>query len=260
MACTAHFYYHLDQLGSVRFTTHDLGGVHAFFSYGSYGSRFCDGDCTDKPRFGYAGQYTDPESGMQYLRARYYDSTTQQFISRDPMEGATGQPYAYANGNPVNVTDPSGNCPVCLFLVGVGLNVVADVGMDFVFDNANFNFWNSVGGSLSNPLTYLGSIPLKYAGRVGRLAQEITNPVPQRLARVVPGTRSLEALGRRVGEEGMRLVGFDNEHVARRQSNSLSLNPYHGGAPRHHVNLCYASVGVRLVHTFVGVADRHRQA
>lgn len=39
---------------------------------------------------------------------RYYDSSTQQFISRDPLEGKTGQPYGYAYGNPVNYVDPSG--------------------------------------------------------------------------------------------------------------------------------------------------------
>jgi uncharacterized protein RhaS with RHS repeats len=43
-----------------------------------------------------------------YMRARYYDPATQQFLSRDPLEGASGQPYAYAWGNPVNYTDPAG--------------------------------------------------------------------------------------------------------------------------------------------------------
>jgi uncharacterized protein RhaS with RHS repeats len=45
---------------------------------------------------------------MVYLRARYYDPFTQQFISRDPLEGTTGQPYAYAYGNPLNFVDPAG--------------------------------------------------------------------------------------------------------------------------------------------------------
>jgi uncharacterized protein RhaS with RHS repeats len=43
-----------------------------------------------------------------YLRARYYDPLTQQFLSRDPLESASGQPYAYAWGNPINYTDPAG--------------------------------------------------------------------------------------------------------------------------------------------------------
>src|SRR5262245_37033288 len=48
-------------------------------------------------------------SGLLYLRARYYDPATQEFISRDPI--GSGQPYVYAGGNPVNYIDPSGNWP-----------------------------------------------------------------------------------------------------------------------------------------------------
>jgi RHS repeat-associated protein len=52
----------------------------------------------------------DPETGFQYLRARYYDPTTGQFLTRDPLEAITGQPYSYAQDNPVNGTDPTGLC------------------------------------------------------------------------------------------------------------------------------------------------------
>jgi RHS repeat-associated protein len=60
--------------------------------------------------FQYAGQYTDTESGLQYLRARYYDPNTQQFLTVDPLVDETGQPYGYAADNPMNVVDPSGLC------------------------------------------------------------------------------------------------------------------------------------------------------
>jgi RHS repeat-associated protein len=53
-------------------------------------------------------QYTDAESGLVYLRARYYDPTTGQFISRDPIESVTRVPYSYAGNNPLNNVDPSG--------------------------------------------------------------------------------------------------------------------------------------------------------
>jgi RHS repeat-associated protein len=41
---------------------------------------------------------------------RYYDPTTGQFLTRDPVEAFTQQPYLYAFGNPVNLIDPSGLC------------------------------------------------------------------------------------------------------------------------------------------------------
>lgn len=45
-----------------------------------------------------------------YLRARYYDPTTAQFLTRDPMVATTRSPYGYVGGNPLNGIDPSGNC------------------------------------------------------------------------------------------------------------------------------------------------------
>jgi len=66
-------------------------------------------DTTTSP-FGYTGQYTDTETGFQYLRARYYDPATAQFLSRDPLVTETRSAYAYAEGNPFNLVDPSGLC------------------------------------------------------------------------------------------------------------------------------------------------------
>jgi len=35
--------------------------------------------------FRFGGQYQDSESGLYYLRARYFDPATAQFISMDPL-------------------------------------------------------------------------------------------------------------------------------------------------------------------------------
>lgn len=58
----------------------------------------------------FSGQYTDAETGLVYLRARYYDPTTAQFLTIDPLLPATGTPYAYVVGNPLNAVDPAGTC------------------------------------------------------------------------------------------------------------------------------------------------------
>src|SRR5205807_6855990 len=44
------------------------------------------------------------------LRARYDDPSTGSFLSRDPLSGATHEPYSYANENPLNERDGSGLC------------------------------------------------------------------------------------------------------------------------------------------------------
>jgi RHS repeat-associated protein len=45
-----------------------------------------------------------------YLRARYYDPATGQFLTRDPLQALTKQPYAYVDDDPLNATDPLGLC------------------------------------------------------------------------------------------------------------------------------------------------------
>ncbi len=56
------------------------------------------------------GRVVDPETGLIYLRARYYDPTTGQFLSRDPAVAVTGSAYGYVDGDPLNGSDPSGLC------------------------------------------------------------------------------------------------------------------------------------------------------
>jgi uncharacterized protein RhaS with RHS repeats len=42
---------------------------------------------------------------------RYYDPTTDSFISVDPAVQSTNQPYVFVNGDPLNATDPLGLDP-----------------------------------------------------------------------------------------------------------------------------------------------------
>ena len=55
-------------------------------------------------------------SGMQYMRNRYYDPVHGRFTQEDPIGLAGGlNLYGYANGDPVNYSDPFGLSPVGLF-------------------------------------------------------------------------------------------------------------------------------------------------
>jgi hypothetical protein len=48
------------------------------------------------------------ENQMIYLRARTYDPVTAQFLSPDPLAAISGETYAYAAADPINLTDPMG--------------------------------------------------------------------------------------------------------------------------------------------------------
>lgn len=106
-------YLHHDQLGSTRLLTDATGKVAAGFSYTAYGDLAGKTGSATTP-LGYAGQYTDAETGLQYLRARFYDPGTAQFLTRDPIELLTGQPYVYAFNNPLQFGDPTGLFAIAL--------------------------------------------------------------------------------------------------------------------------------------------------
>ncbi len=77
--------------------------------YGEFGVGGGSGGspCTDVTPFGFAGEYTD-SSGLIYLRARWYDPVSGQFLSVDPLVDVTRDAYGYAGGNPLQFTDPLG--------------------------------------------------------------------------------------------------------------------------------------------------------
>src|SRR5205823_1374294 len=101
------YYYQQDQLGSTRAMTDASGSVVATYTFDAYGNITSQTGNVSNP-FLYSGQYRDAESGLYYLRARYYDPTTGQFLSRDPMLNRTWMPYSYAANDPANLTDSSG--------------------------------------------------------------------------------------------------------------------------------------------------------
>ena len=105
-------FYHHDQLGSTRMLTNTSGEATATFSYSAYGQP-AGSTGTQTTPLGYAGQLTNEQSGLIYIRARFYDPVTGQFLTRDPLVAITGAPYGYAETNPLNFTDPTGLGP-CL--------------------------------------------------------------------------------------------------------------------------------------------------
>jgi RHS repeat-associated protein len=99
-------YYHHDQIGSTRALTSPTGAVSTF-SWSPWGQSAASSGSLTTP-FGWAGQYADSESGLVWLRARYYSPSTGQFLSRDPLVAQTRAPYSYAADSPLNYLDRSG--------------------------------------------------------------------------------------------------------------------------------------------------------
>ena len=107
---TTQWYFH-DVLGSTRALLDSGGAIAGAYGYDPYG-RLTGHTGTATTPIEYAGAYTDAETGFVYLRARYYDPATAQFITVDPAVDATQSAYTYGSDDPLNEEDPSGWCAI----------------------------------------------------------------------------------------------------------------------------------------------------
>ncbi len=102
--------YHYDYRGSTIALTADNGNVTDRMEYSLYATWTYHAGTNDTPFLfnGRHGVMTDP-NGLLYMRARYYNPFLCRFINADPSGFGGGlNCYAYANGNPVSLSDPTG--------------------------------------------------------------------------------------------------------------------------------------------------------
>ena len=125
-------YYMTDALGSTTALTGTTGAVTGTYAYTPFG-QVSTHTGIDTP-LQYGGGYADAETGLTYLLARYYDPATGLFTTPDPLLDLTNQPYAYAGNDPINQTDPTGQCPWCVIAGGAILGGGIDLGIQ-VADN-----------------------------------------------------------------------------------------------------------------------------
>ncbi|PTA66362.1 hypothetical protein C8263_18360 [Deinococcus arcticus] len=121
-----------DALGSTLGLVNANGAFSSTYVYGPYGETIQTGN-VDSNSNQYAAREKDA-GNLYYYRARYYNSELGRFISQDPigLEGGINW-YAYANGNPVQISDPYG-----LWGTFVQGGVSADAG--FLFGGAGASY------------------------------------------------------------------------------------------------------------------------
>jgi RHS repeat-associated protein len=107
-------FYEYDGAGSVRQLTNLAANVTVTdtYEYDAFGNAVNKTGATPN-NYLYRGEQYDPDLGLYYLRARYYNPATGRFLSRDPEDGISNNPatlhkYLYVGGDPVNGIDPLG--------------------------------------------------------------------------------------------------------------------------------------------------------
>ncbi|MGW8330559.1 FG-GAP-like repeat-containing protein [Streptomyces sp. NPDC055897] len=127
------FYFTQNQQNSVN-AVYDAAGTDNYrYTYTPWGTTTGTPTITggQTSPFGYTGQYKDQTlPDRLQLRARSYDPTQGRFTTTDPVPAAVGSPnssaYNYANNDPLNLSDPSGACPMC---IGAGIGAVLGGGI-----------------------------------------------------------------------------------------------------------------------------------
>lgn len=99
-------YFLTDHSGTTSALTDGSGSVVETLAYDSFGN---NGGST-RTRYTYTGRERDPDTGLLYYRARFYDPQLGRFISEDPIGFAGGDVnlYGYVWQNPLTARDSSG--------------------------------------------------------------------------------------------------------------------------------------------------------
>ena len=128
------YYYHGDHLGSSSVVTNKEGKFHEHVEYFPFGETWVHEKASDNAvsmRYKFTGKEMDPETGLYYYGARYYDPVVSKWISVDPIlndylpsTGNNKMPaggifrssnlgmYSYVGNRPVNYKDPTGKYDV----------------------------------------------------------------------------------------------------------------------------------------------------
>ena len=134
---TMEYYYRRNLQGDVVAIYDAAGNLKGEYRYGAYGE--CEivtdiGGIASLNPLRYRGYYYDSETGLYYLKSRYYDPELGRFINADDIDAAEAMKtepgglnlYSYCLNDPVNSSDPDGDLPWWQKIL-IGVAVIAAV-------------------------------------------------------------------------------------------------------------------------------------
>jgi RHS repeat-associated protein len=185
---TPYCYLSVDHLGSTRLVTDSNGVVQRRYDFLPFGEEAWAGTqwggrasamgyqpTADgfNPKF--TGQQRDPESLLDYYRARYYAPYQGRFVSPDPGNAGadttnpqTWNGYSYVGNNPLSYTDPS----------GLGFGDFLGGLINDILDVVSFGVWGAITAAVNGTQPGPGPV-LGIGGDIfGSIAGSVNNNQP----------------------------------------------------------------------------------
>ena len=152
------YFYHNDHVGSIRAMTDRAGKVVYNADYLAFGKKFGVTAADDgfDEYHGFTGKEYDPDTGLYYYNARWYDQDLGRFVSEDPAADPNNPNlYSYCGNNPVIRIDPSGEAfdPVSLLVGSLFAWVAGGISTGAEAYNNDGDFWSGFSYGLSNMYT-----------------------------------------------------------------------------------------------------------
>ena len=105
-------YYQADGLGTITSLSSGAGSLAQTYTFDSFGNQTASSGSLTNP-FQYTARESDPETGLYYYRARYYDPGVGRFINEDPIGFNSGSTdaFTYVQNEAASLDDPLGLSP-----------------------------------------------------------------------------------------------------------------------------------------------------
>lgn len=155
-------YYQYNNHADVVRVLDQSGTLKNEYDYDAFGNAITENETVKNP-YRYAGYYQDTESGLYYLRSRYYNPKTARFLTEDTASGKYTDPlslnkYTYCHNQPVTGYDPDGHA--LHILAGAVIGAVVGGAMSYAtqaWKNKSFtkgiNWKQVAGGAVEGAIT-----------------------------------------------------------------------------------------------------------
>ena len=265
-------YFHNDLAGSPMVATNASGQVIWREDYRPYGERLlntlavCESATNPLPeacknKTWFTSRRQDPETGLVYMGARFYDPVAGRFISQDPVHFVEDNVhsfnrYAYANNNPYKFKDPTGN-------VAESVWDLASFALSVAILRGDPNLSNFAGAALDGVALAIPFVP-GGIGTMRTVGGEAMDAATKALrdGQSLPTSAALDAASSHLGA-GYKEVApgvfksSDGTRMVRMTDSDLAKVGNHAGAPHLNIETGYTVTKPNGKESFISRDNKH---